>query len=150
MVEARKFLEEAKIALPGKLEVEISHHYGIDNFYKSGAIIINCINREYCKKIIVLFPGQNHPSHFHKQKEETFQILHGDLLISLRGEEKEYKPGGIVLVQREAKHSFGTKNGAILEEISTTHFKNDSFYDDNEITENKNRKTQLTYWSKLD
>ncbi|MDQ7073218.1 MAG: hypothetical protein Q9N32_06805 [Gammaproteobacteria bacterium] len=30
----------------------ISHHYGIDNFAQTGAILIEIINREYCKKII--------------------------------------------------------------------------------------------------
>lgn len=147
---ARKMLEEAKIVLPDKLEVEVSHHYGIDNFYKYGAVLISCVNREYCKKLIILFPGQNHPTHLHKQKEETFQILSGVLTMNLDGKEKEHRPGEIVLVQRGAKHSFGTKNGAILEEISTTHFKEDSFYDDNKIMENKGRKTQLTHWLKID
>ena len=50
-------------------------HAGIyypENFLKTGATIINCINREYCKKILVLLPGQSHPAHFHKKKEETF------------------------------------------------------------------------------
>ena len=146
IVEVREFLEEAKIAISDKLEVEISHHYGIDNFYEYGAVIINCVNREYCKKLIVLFPGQSHPTHFHKQKEETFQVLSGDLIINLDGKDKRYKPGDIVLVQRGIKHSFKTENGVIFEEVSTTHFKDDSFYDDDKIVENLNRKTRLTYW----
>jgi len=150
ITKTRKMLEEAKIFLTDKLDIEVSHHYGIDNFYKYGAVLINCVNREYCKKLIVLFPGQSHPTHFHKQKEETFQVLSGDLTINLDGKEKECKPGEIVLVQRGTKHSFGTRKGAILEEISTTHFKDDSFYEDNKIVENKNRKTQLTYWLKID
>jgi len=150
ITETRKLLEDAKIALPDKLEIEISHHYGIDDFYNHGAVIITCVNREYCKKLIVLFPDQSHPSHLHKQKEETFQILYGDLTIKLDDQEKEYKPGEIVLVQRGVKHDFKSKKGAILEEVSTTHFKNDSFYDDSTIAENKNRKTQLTHWLKID
>jgi sialic acid synthase SpsE/mannose-6-phosphate isomerase-like protein (cupin superfamily) len=148
--ETRKILEDAKIALPNKLEIEISHHYGMDDFYKHGAVIITCVNREYCKKLIVAFPGQSHPMHLHKQKEETFQILYGDLTISLDGQEREYKPGEIVLVQRGVNHDFKTKNGAILEEVSTTHFKSDSFYDDEKITENKDRKTKLTHWLNID
>ena len=132
------------------MELEISHHYGIDNFYKTGAVIINCINREYCKKIIVLLSGQSHPVHFHKRKEETFQVLYGDMQVNLKGKEKEYRRGDIVLVKRGVKHSFGTKNGAIFEEISTTHFKNDSFYEDKKIMANKNRKTHLTYWLNID
>jgi len=150
IVQVRKSLEDAKIFLPNKLEIEISHHCGINNFFKYGATIINCVNREYCKKIIVLLPKQTHPVHFHKQKEETFQVLHGDITVNLGGKEKEYKPGDIILVQRGVKHSFKTKDGAIFEEISTTHFKNDSFYEDRKIMANKNRKTNLTYWLNID
>lgn len=150
IVQVRKFLDQAKIVIPDKVEVEISHHYGIDNFSQCGAVIINCINREYCKKIIILLPGQAHPVHFHKLKEETFHILYGNMMANLQGEEKEYKTGDLVLVQRGIKHNFRTADGVIFEEISTTHFKNDSFYDDQKIIENKDRKTQLTYWLNLD
>ena len=150
IVKVREFLKKANVYLPNQLELEISHHYGIDNFYQTGAVLINCINREYCKKIIVLLPGQSHPVHFHKQKEETFQILYGDMIVNLDGKEKECIAGELVLVQRGAKHSFKTKNGVIFEEVSTTHFKDDSFYDDEKIIKNKERKTQLTYWLNID
>lgn len=149
VVKVREFLDKAKIYLPNQLELEISHHYGIDNFYQTGAVIVNCVNREYCKKIIVLLPGQSHPVHFHKLKEETFHILHGSMIANLGGEEKEYKTGDLVLVPRGVKHNFRAENGVIFEEISTTHFKDDSFYDDEKILENKDRKTNLTYWSNL-
>ena len=78
---AKGILNEAKIFLNSDFEAEFSHHYGVDEFEKTGAIIINCINREYCKKIVVQLPGQKHPMHFHKLKEETFQVLAGELNI---------------------------------------------------------------------
>lgn len=149
MVKLREFLKEANIYVPNQVEVEISHHYGIDNFYQTGAILINIINREYCKKIIVLFPGQSHPTHFHKKKEETFHILYGSMIVNLNGVEKEYKAGDLILIQPGAKHSFKSKTGAIFEEISTTHYKEDSFYEDEKISQNKERKTRLTYWLNL-
>ena len=150
ILEARKFLQKAKISLPDKLEVEISHHYGIDNFYRTGAVMITCVNREYCKKIIILFPGQKHPTHFHKQKEETFQVLSGEMSLCLNNKKEEHKAGDIVLVQPGVKHNFSTEKGVIFEEVSTTHFKNDSFYEDKKIIANKNRKTHLTYWLNID
>ena len=149
MVKVREFLDQAKVYVSNKVEVEISHHYGIDNFYQTGAVLINCISREYCKKLLILCPGQSHPTHFHKQKEETFQVLSGDLILNLEGKEKECKPGDIVLVQRGARHSFKTEKGVVFEEISTTHFKEDSFYDDEKIMKNEERKTRLTYWLNL-
>ena len=42
-------------------------------------MLINVINREYCKKVLVQLAGQMHPWHFHKRKEETFLVLWGEL-----------------------------------------------------------------------
>lgn len=145
--QVKKLLVESRIALPNRMEMEISHHYGIDKFYEWGATIINCINREYCKKLIILLPGQNHPIHYHSKKEETFHVLYGDMSVHLDGLDKECKAGEMVTVERDKKHSFSSKSGAIFEEISTTHYKDDSFYDDKNVINNKNRKTALTFWS---
>lgn len=143
----RQLLIESKVVLPDKLEMEISHHYGLDRFYEWGATIINCINREYCKKLIILLPGQKHPIHFHKKKEETFHVLYGDMNVNLNGEDKKFKAGDMIIVERGMKHNFSSINGAIFEEISTTHYKDDSFYEDINVVNNKNRKTALTFWS---
>ncbi len=67
-----KILSEAKIPLSGNEGVEISAHYGLQKFSEYGALIIDKINREYCKKIIVVTPGQQHPMHRHNKKEEAF------------------------------------------------------------------------------
>ncbi len=143
----KDILIESKTSLPEKVEFELSHHYGIDNFENFGAAIINCINREYCKKIIIMLPGQKHPIHFHKRKEETFHILYGDMSLNLDGKENHYKSGDMVIIERGRKHSFSSKNGAVFEEISTTHFSEDSYYDDKKIIRNKDRKTEMTFWS---
>jgi len=104
------------------------------------------VNREYCKKLIILLPGQKHPEQYHNQKEETFHVLYGDVLINLDGVEKECHRGNVVVVERGMRHSFGSKTGAVIEEISSTHHIDDSYYTDPEITNNMNRKTLLTYW----
>ena len=142
-----KLLRSAGIKLKDKLEFEISHHYGIEQFSRWGCAIITCVNREYCKKIILLLPGQENPVHAHKVKEETFHLLYGDLSINLDGAVTNYKAGDIVVVERSVKHSFSSASGAVLEEISTTHFPNDSFYDDQAIIDNKSRKTNMTCWA---
>jgi len=147
ITKVQKMLSRAKIILPNRIDVEISHHYGLDNFYKFGAVILNCINRDYCKKIIVMFPGQQHPEHFHVKKEETFHILHGDFHIELNGEKRNHKAGDIVTIERQSKHSFMSDTGGIFEEVSTTNYINDSFYEDDRIMKNLGRKTLLTYWA---
>jgi sialic acid synthase SpsE/mannose-6-phosphate isomerase-like protein (cupin superfamily) len=140
-------LKASGIYLPDKLELEISHHYGINDFSRHGCCIISCVNREYCKKIIMLLPGQENPFHTHKIKEETFHVLYGSMDINIDGEDKEYTAGDIVTVERNKKHSFSSKTGAVMEEISTTHYKNDSYYDDETIAETADRKTYMTFRS---
>ena len=149
--EVKGMLSEAKIFLNSSFEVEYSHHYGMKNFKKTGACIINCINRAYCKKIIVMLPGQNHPPHFHPKKEETFQVLHGDLTVYLSGNEKKLLPGETLLIQSGVWHSFQSKNGCIFEEVSTTHYNNDSVYKDQKINvmQRKERKTIVDHWGRF-
>ena len=146
--DAKGMLYEAGIALGGDFEVELSHHYGMKNFRQTGAIIVSVINREYCKKLIIVLPNQKHPMHMHKVKEETFQVLYGDLEVVLDGEECELKAGDVQTVLRGQKHSFTSKGGAIFEEVSTTHIKNDSYYDDPKISklDPMERKTVLRKW----
>ena len=119
--------------LNSEFVVEYSHHYGISKFRDTGAVIINCINREYCKKLIVQLPQQAHPSHFHRRKEESFQVLHGTLHVNVGGMEKTLHPGEICLIQPGTWHSFWTETGCVFEEISTTHYNDDSYYKDKVI-----------------
>ncbi len=142
----KALLASSGVVTPGQAEFEISHHYGIDRFEQYGITMITVVNRDYCKKLIIVLPGQIHPEQYHKQKEETFYILHGTVLLSLNGIQKEYNKGDVIVVEKGVKHLFSSKTGAIIEEISTTHCKDDSFYVDEEILKNKDRKTFLTYW----
>jgi N-acetylneuraminate synthase len=142
----KEMLETARIILPNKISFEISHHYGLEKFNETGAVIINCVNRQYCKKIIVMLPGQKHPAHKHKIKEETFHVLYGDITILIDGVEETYKAGDMKLINRESIHSFSTQKGVIFEEISTQDIVNDSYYEDKKVTDNNKRKTRFTYW----
>ena len=146
--DAKGMLYEAGIALGDDFEVELSHHYGIQHFRQTGAIIINIINREYCKKLLIVLPGQKHPTHAHKVKEETFQLLYGDLQIDIEGKKRDMRPGDIQTVLRGEKHSFESRNGGIFEEVSTSHIKSDSYYEDSRISklDPMERKTYLKKW----
>jgi len=141
-----QLLRQANIPLSSKWDFELSHHYGLEKFYEIGASIASCINREYCKKLIVVLPGQKHPPHHHKIKEETFNVLYGDVVFNLDGKSMECKAGDIMVVERGVKHSFTSKGGCVFEEVSTTHIPGDSYYEDARILKNNNRKTRLTYW----
>jgi sialic acid synthase SpsE/quercetin dioxygenase-like cupin family protein len=142
----RALLHKGRAVVSEKADVEISHHFGIERFHEIGITIINVVNRAYCKKLIVILPGQHHPEQYHKLKEETFHILHGNLHVKLDGVESVAKPGDVITVEREVRHEFWSDAGSIIEEISSTHFVDDSFYTDERINQNPYRKTRLTYF----
>lgn len=146
VAQVKALLKAGNIVVPGKADLEISHHYGMERFGEYGLVLINVVNREYCKKLLVLLSGQTHPEQFHQQKEETFVILHGELTLWLDGEERIAKVGDVITVPRGTRHKFFSANGCVFEEISSTHYKDDSYYSDPAISANRNRKTLLTYW----
>lgn len=123
-------LKQSKVIIPIDSTCNISHHYGLGKFEETGVTMIDCINREYCKKILIVLPGQKHPSHLHKKKEETFTVLYGTLDVTYNGETRTVKAGESVVVERGAEHSFGSGTGCVFEEISTTHYGDDSYYED--------------------
>ena len=149
--EVKALLNEARIHLGSEFKVEYSHHYGMESFRKVGCVLIDCVNREYCKKIIVQLPGQVHPPHFHKRKEETFQVLHGVLNVELDGHRRVLHPGETLLVLPGVWHRFWTDTGCVAEEISTTHFNDDSVYQDKKINQmaRHERKTVVDHWGRF-
>ncbi len=144
--QVKDLLKKGNIVVPGQAQLEVSHHYGLERVHEYGITMITVINREYCKKLIVVLPGQKHPAQFHKMKEETFHVLYGSLDLSLDDEVRSYGPGSVAVVGRGVKHAFESAEGAVFEEISSTHHKDDSFYLDPEIGKNLQRKTYLSYW----
>jgi len=144
--EVKKILADGNVVVPGMATLEISHHYGLDRFHDIGCTIINVVNREYCKKLIVVLPGQKHPEQYHKIKEETFVVLYGDVTITLDGVATPCRSGDVVTVIRGTKHIFSSRTGAVIEEISSTHYKDDSYYTDESILLNKERKTIISHW----
>ena len=45
------------------------------------------------------------------------------------------RKGHPILINTKVDHSFKTQNGCVIEEVSTTHIKGDSIYDDVTINE---------------
>jgi sialic acid synthase SpsE/mannose-6-phosphate isomerase-like protein (cupin superfamily) len=139
-------IKESKITVPGGIDLEISHHYGLDKFDQVGLTMFTVVNRGYCKKLLVSLPGQQHPEQYHNKKEETFHVLHVEVHISLNCEKRVCFPGEVINVEPGVRHAFVSPTGSVIEEISSTHYKDDSYYTDESIMNNKMRKTHLTYW----
>lgn len=136
--QAIELLDQANVVVPKGAVMEIYHHLGMERVRDYGAIIITCFNRDYCKKYIVLLPNQTLPVHAHKIKEETFTLLYGDV--------EGMSIGETLLIEPVTPHSLTSRNGAVLEEISTKYLEGDSRYADSRINGNPNRKTWVKSW----
>ena len=67
------------------------------------------------------------------------------------GRRRTLHPGQLQVIPQGVWHEFWTETGAIVEEISTTHFDDDSFYEDKAIKrmERKARKTVVSHWGRF-
>jgi mannose-6-phosphate isomerase-like protein (cupin superfamily) len=125
-------------------QLEISHHYGLENYINKpyyGMGIITLINKEYCKKILIIQKDNINPEHYHKEKKETFFILSGKVKIDVDNKENILQKDDILTIEPSQKHTIYALEDSIIEEISTQHKPNDSFYTDEKINNNCNRKT---------
>lgn len=145
--EIKQLLSESGTVIPGQLELELSHHYGLQKFREFGSTTITVVNREYCKRVIVMLPGQKHPEQWHNLKDETYHLLHGEIELTLNGSPRSHVKNDVVIIPRKVLHAFVAPKGAVIEEISSAYDQNDSLYTDGTINGNKNRKTYITYWT---
>lgn len=85
------------------------------------------VNRDYCGKKLVLNKGFRCSMHYHKNKDETFYILKGKLLMETDKETKVMSEGDSILITPGMKHRFtGLENSEIME-FSTHHEDEDSY-----------------------
>ena len=146
-MEAKNMCSLAGVILPNIANFEISHHYGLDKFEQYGLVMATIINRDYCKKILIVFPNQTNPEHFHKIKEESFYCLSGEVILTVEDKILVLKPGDLALIPAGKKHTIFSPKGAVVEEISSTSNTIDSYYSDPKITANKSRKSSIAVWS---
>jgi sialic acid synthase SpsE/mannose-6-phosphate isomerase-like protein (cupin superfamily) len=144
--DVKALLKRSGVIVPGQLELEISHHYGIERFREFGSTTVTVVNREYCKRVILMLPGQTHPEQWHEKKHETYHLLYGEIELRLDGEIKTYRQNDVVLIAPGVRHQFSSTKGAVVEEISSAYEQDDSFYTDKAIASNGSRKTYVTNW----
>jgi len=149
--DVKAMLAHAHVPLSVDFQTEYSHHYGIEHFRDVGTVLMTIINRAYAKKILVQLPGQRHPAHFHKLKEESFHVLWGELDVVLDGRSRHLQPGDVLTVLPGVWHEFSSETGCVFEELSTTALTDDSFYRDPEIVKltSAQRKTVVDHWGRF-
>ena len=146
--EAAKMLAEAGVVVSEKeIEAMDVADFGLSSLRTEGAQILSLIETDkIAARVIVLFPGQTEPEHWHmgigdyEGKQESLRIISGELYLYLAGEnsmslgkapagKEEYYsarneivmlPTDTITIPTGAKHWFQAgENGAVFYTIST-------------------------------
>lgn len=126
-------MKEANIPLPKSAEIEITD-FGLDNFKKLGLGLYIKVNEpEYCSKWLVVFPGQVCPYHMHRDKKETFIVMKGTVELTFEDKKIILKPGDSYTLEQNTYHTFTSKRGAVIEEVSTYDTNADNYFRDEKI-----------------
>lgn len=143
-------IKKSSVVIKKQARIEISHHYGLEKFEKFGMCMITILNSKYCKKLLFILNKQSHPAQYHNKKQETFFVLYGRVKIEIKRNKKVIKKilneGDLITIFPKDIHSFVgmSKDGCVIEELSTKSFSNDSFYLDKEISDNNSRKSFIS------
>jgi len=119
--------------------------FGLGNFKDTGLIeywIANELEAGYCGKYLFVFDHQTCPSHYHREKLETFFIVKGKVLMDYDGSEREMNPGDTLRVEQGKYHSFTGIGPALLLEISKPCIVDDNYFNNPEIPIGGNYKGQ--------
>ena len=142
-------LRQAAIKLPKKFKIEISHQYGLERFEQTGAILVTLFNDNLCKKLIVQFAGQDHPPHYHNDRNEYLCLIKGHTILGFHGNIREINmiAGEYYHVEKGNVHHFKSLKDSVIEEISLGHKPVGSIYLDDSITKTKyqTRKTPMFF-----
>lgn len=110
--------------------------FGLNDFANTGLIeywIANEMDAGYCGKYLFVFDKQSCPLHLHKEKHETFFIVHGKVKMSYAGNIRVLKAGDVLPVPPGIKHGFTGIGPALLLEVSTPCVIDDNYFSDSRI-----------------
>ena len=85
------------------------------------------VNRDYCGKKLILNKGFRCSMHYHKNKDETFYILNGQVLLEIGMQKNIMLPGDSILIKPGQKHRFTGLEFSEIMEFSTHHEDSDSY-----------------------
>ena len=88
------------------------------------------VNRGYCGKKLILNKGYRCSMHYHKNKDETFYVLKGKVLMEIGNKKYVMLPGNSILIEPNTKHRFTGLEDSEIMEFSTHHEDSDSYRDE--------------------
>jgi len=88
----------------------------------------------YCGKKLILNKGKRCSIHYHKNKDETFYIDKGKVLMETDKMKKIMKSGEAILIMPLLKHRFSGLEDSVIIEISTHHDDKDSYREKGQLS----------------
>ena len=92
----------------------------------------------YCGKLLHLKKGKRCSIHYHKNKDETFYLYSGRILMELwkdnKFEERIMGKGEALRINPNTKHRFSGLEDSLIIEISTHHEEEDSYRDSGQLS----------------
>lgn len=85
------------------------------------------VNYDYCGKKLILNKGFRCSMHYHKNKDETFYINKGKVLMEINNEKRIMKEGESIRITPGTKHRFTGLEDSEIIEFSTHHEDSDSY-----------------------
>jgi N-acetylneuraminate synthase len=129
----RSLFADAGIALGPASDIEIAD-FGLGHFEREGLGLVVRVNEpEYCSKWLGVFGGQECPLHYHKIKKETFFVMSGIVDLWVDGTLHVLAPGQKHTISPGVWHRFSSKEGAVIEEVSTHDDNADSYFENRRI-----------------
>lgn len=84
-------------------------------------------NKIYCGKLLHLKAGHSSSIHAHKDKDETFYILKGKILLEHNGKKETMDEGDSIRIEPHDVHGFTGIENSIIIEFSTHHEDSDTY-----------------------
>ena len=91
-------------------------------------------NRDYCGKKLILNKGFRCSMHHHKNKDETFYILKGKVLMETDKQSLIMNEGESILIEPHTKHRFTGLEYSEIMEFSTHHEDSDSYREEGKLS----------------
>ena len=119
--------QKYELFIPNEEVIKMTQHKEVPKIWGKEIWIVN---REYCGKKLILNKGFRCSMHYHKNKDETFYINEGKVLMEVDNKKQIMLSGDSILITPGMKHRFtGLENSEIIE-FSTHHEDEDSYRDE--------------------
>ena len=118
------FMKEIKMEI-GKTQ-EVKKEWGKELWMANTSL--------YCGKKLILNKGKRVSLHKHRNKDETFYIDEGRVLMELEGDIRVLKPGDVVRIKPGALHRYTGLSDVVIIEISTHHEDDDTYREEGQLS----------------